>query len=350
MSIINQTLRALDARQPERVAPRAPLEPPAIGTRRNARLWGVAAALLPIAGLAIWFISRPAAESMPQPREVATQHAVLPPAEKPATPAPPAVTAAVSAAQPPAKVETPSIVVEKQPGSTDSNAGEQRQATASPSKLPVQRETTDLPGQAVAQQPAIRKEISQPTVREEADERYRKALVLIRAGQSDQARALLEAALALSPGHVTAREALAALLSDAGRNQEAEQVLGVGRATNPEHAWFALSLARLQAARGDMGSAVASLKGGLEGRGVGADYHATLAALLVRLKQYPEAVQQYEQALKKQSGQGTWWMGLGLALDAQGKNDEARSAYRRALAAGNLPDPLAEFTRTKLAD
>lgn len=75
-----------------------------------------------------------------------------------------------------------------------------------------------------------------------------------------------------------------------------------------------------------------------------------LAALLVRLKQYPDAVQQYEQALKRQPGQGTWWMGLGLALGAQGKDDEARLAYRRALAAGNLPDSLEEFVRTKLAD
>ncbi len=226
---------------------------------------------------------------------------------------------------------------------------QQHEMAASP-RLPAQHATVDLPGHAALQQPAIRKEISQPTAREEADERYREASALIRAGRTDQAQALLETALALSPGHTAARETLAALLSDAGRNQEAEQVLRAGRATSPEHAWFALSLARLQAARGDMAGAVASLQGGLGGRGVDADYHATLAALLVRLKQYPDAVQQYEQALKRQPGQGTWWMGLGLALGAQGKNDEARSAYRRALAAGNLPDSLEEFVRTKLAD
>lgn len=347
MSIINQTLRALDARQPGRASSRTPLEPPAIATRRNARLWGAAAVLLPVAGLAIWFIARPAAESWPHPHAVAAQQAAqAPSARAPAgKPAPRA-----QPASPPAKVVTLSAMAEKQAGPARSNAGEQRQVTASPPRLPAQRATADMRGHAVAQQPAIRKEISQPTAREEADERYRKALPLIRAGQADQARALLEAALALSPGHIAARETLAALLSDAGRNQEAEQVLRVGRATNPEHAWFALSLARLQAARGDMAGAAASLQGGLGGRGVDADYHATLAALLVRLKQYPDAVQQYEQALKQQPGQGTWWMGLGLALGAQGKNEEARSAYRRALAVGNLPDSLEEFARTKLVD
>jgi hypothetical protein len=43
-------------------------------------------------------------------------------------------------------------------------------------------------------------------------------------------------------------------------------------------------------------------------------------------------------------------VGLGLALAAQGKNDEAHSAYRRARMAGNLPDTLKEFVRAKLAD
>lgn len=348
MSIINQTLRALDARQPDRMSPPPP-SPPAAGPRRNTKPWIAAAVLLPIAGLAIWFISRPAAESLPHPRAVATQHAVLPPIVVPAShlqPAPPAA----SPATPPVKAETPPAITEKQPRSTYSNVEKQQRMMASSPRLPAQHAAVDLPGHAAMQQPAIRKEISQPTAREEADERYREASALIRAGRTDQAQALLKTALALSPGHTAARETLAALLSDAGRNQEAEQVLRAGRATSPEHAWFALSLARLQAARGDMAGAVASLQGGLGGRGVDADYHATLAALLVRLKQYPDAVQQYEQALKRQPGQGTWWMGLGLALGAQGKNDEARSAYRRALAAGNLPDSLEEFVRTKLAD
>lgn len=222
-----------------------------------------------------------------------------------------------------------------------------------PPKLPepvAATTTVSMSGRAVAQQPAIRKEINQPTPREAADERYRKALTLIRAGQADRARALLEEALVLSPEHVAAREALAALLNDAGRNQEAGKILRIGRAASPEHAGFALSLARLQAARGDTEGAVASLQSGMDGRGVDADYHATLAALQVQLKQYPDAVRQYELALEIQPGSGIWWVGLGLALAAQGKNDEAHSAYLRVRMAGNLPDTLKEFVRAKLAD
>ncbi|MBN8763568.1 MAG: hypothetical protein J0I63_10190 [Thiobacillus sp.] len=61
-------------------------------------------------------------------------------------------------------------------------------------------------------------------------------------------------------------------------------------------------------------------------------------------------MRQYEQALKLQSDQGLWWMGLGLSLEAQGRNDEARSTFRRALMTGNLTDKLAEFARAKLAE
>lgn len=55
-------------------------------------------------------------------------------------------------------------------------------------------------------------------------------------------------------------------------------------------------------------------------------------------------------ALERQPEQGTWWMGLGLAMAAQGKSAEAHAAYRRSLTAGNLPENLEEFVRAKLAE
>jgi len=343
MSIINQTLRALDARQTDRASRRTPPPPPVGAKRRRTPLWGAVALLLPLAGLGIWL-----AAVRPQPPHAAGERRVEMRSVAVSVPRP-----AVSSAQPPVKAPAAPVVVAHQAGPADAEREKKRLASANPPKQPEPAAaiaTVSMSGHALAQQPVIRKEVSQSTPREAADERYRKALTFIRAGQADRARALLEEALALSPEHVAAREALAAMLSDAGRNQEAEKVLRIGRAANPEHAWFALSLARLQAARGDTEGAVASLRSGMGGRGVDADYHATLAALLVQLKQYPDAVRQYEQALEMQPGPGTWWVGLGLALAAQGKNDEARSAYRRARMAGNLPDTLEEFVRAKLAD
>src|SRR3569833_473537 len=336
MSIINQTLRALDARQTDRASRRTPPR-------------GGVALLSSLAGLAIWLAAErrqpPPVESE---RHVAMQSVAVSAPMPHASPAVPSAHTPVKAPAAPAPA-----VIAHQAGPAAAEKEKNWLASATPPELPGPAEavaTADVSDHAVAQQPVIRKEASQPTPREAADERYRKALTFIRAGQADRARALLEEALALSPEHVAARETLAAVLSAAGRNQEAEKVLRIGRAASPEHAWFALSLARLQAARGDTEGAVASLQSGMGGHGGDADYHATLAALLVQLKQYPDAVRQYEQALEMQPGPGTWWVGLGLARAAQGKNDEARSAYRRARMAGNLPDTLEEFVRAKLAD
>lgn len=342
MSIINQTLRALDARQPDPASPPVSLRPVAIAKRRRTGLWG-AAAVLSLAGAGIWLVSRPA-ERLPQPRAEVTQHAVMPQA---AAPAPTSVRPPPMHAS--AKVQVAPVVAERRPGSADLHAEKLLPAPASlvkPSAVPTATNVSISPEKP----PVIRKEANPSTAGEAAEERYRKALTLIRKDRENQARPLLEEAIELSPGHVAARETLAALLSDAGQNQEAEAVLRAGRALNPDHAWFALSLARLQAARGDTEGAAATLQSGMGARGVNAEYHATLAALLVRLKQYPDAARQYEQALGLQPVQGTWWMGLGLAMEGQGKSDEARSAYRRALTAGNLPDKLAEFVRAKLVD
>lgn len=168
--------------------------------------------------------------------------------------------------------------------------------------------------------------------------------------RSTVARPLLEESIRLFPGHVAARQTLATLLSEAGYSREAAAVLREGRAVSPDNAWFALNRARLQAARGDVEGAAATLQSGIAGRGINAEYRATFAALLARLKQHAEAARQYEQALKQQPEQGTWWMGLGLALAAQGKPDEARAAYSRALAVGDLPEKLEEFVRATLAE
>ena len=349
MSIINQTLRALDARQPDPAPPPVSLRPAAIAKQRRTGLWMAAAVLLPLAGAGIWLVSRPH-EGLPRPQAVITQRAVMPQA---AIPAPSKVPASTSAVPPHlralAKAQAAPVVAEIRPQPPEVNAGQNQSASARLAKPSAVPPTTKV-SIPIEKPPVIRKEDTQPTVEEQAEDRYRKALTLIQKDRENQARPLLEEALELSPGHVAARETLAALLSDAGQNQEAEAVLRAGRALNPDHAWFALSLARLQAARGDTEDAVATLQSGMGGRGVNAEYHATLAALLVRLKQYPEAARQYQQALKLQPGQGTWWMGLGLSMEAQGKGDEARSAYRRALKAGNLPDRLEGFVRAKIVD
>lgn len=346
MSIINQTLRELDARRIDFVPPQVPLHPAPNALRRRLGRWIAGVAVLSVAGLMVaWVLSRPA-ETVRQAPADSAQRAMMQLAARPAASVPlePVAVAATASAQPETVVSVHPIKPAELQVNVQENTGadplETRPAAPGPTK----------PDAVIASPPVIQKKINQPAAEEEAEERYRKAVELVRKGREDQARPLLEEALGLFPGHIAARQTLVALLSEAGHNLEAEAVLREGRTVVPDSAWFALSLARLQAARGDAETAAATLLGGIASRGVNAEYHATLGGLLMHLERHPEAARQYQLALRLQPEQGSWWLGLGLSRAAQGQTDEARAAYRRALAAGNLPEKLLGFVRAKLAE
>jgi MSHA biogenesis protein MshN len=342
MSIINQTLRELDARRIDAVVPQAPLQPPAPSGWRKPVLWSLAGGMLAAAGLAAWVMSRPDGGGLPVPAEPVRPEQVAPVASAEPRPVPePLLEPAegASAAEPEA-VAAPAVAA---PALAPAPS-----IAATAPVIPAEPEAKSAV--VSAPPPQIHKQIKPASAEDVAEERYRQAVALLQKGRENQARPLLEEAVRGFPGHVAARQTLAALLSEAGNAREAEAVLQAGRIASPDNAWFALSLARLQAARGDTATAAATLQDGLGGQGVHAEYHATLAALRLQLRQHPEAAQHYQQALGLQAEQGAWWMGLGLALAAQGKTDAARAAFRRALEAGNLTGPLADFVRAKLAE
>ncbi|MBT9567003.1 MAG: tetratricopeptide repeat protein [Thiobacillus sp.] len=328
-------------------------------------------AVLAIAGFALWLVLMPAdgihagrGASAPAPGR---GEGAVRPADAVPDMVPRPVAVAVSEPEPVAVFTPPAAAAVEQASKASGQTTALR--ASAPASSPPPAPATDVPHEDVT--PAsikldahvslplpreakaaasISKQLAKPTPEEEAEDRYRKALNLVNKGRDIQARPLLEEALRLAPGHVAARQVFATLLNENGLNREAEAVLREGLLVNSDNAWFALSLARLQAARGDLDEAAASLRSGLDGRGVTAEYHATYATILSRLKRPVEAGSQYEQALALQPGQGPWWIGLGLALSAQGKLPEARAAYGRALQAGNLSETLEDFVRAKLSE
>jgi len=349
MSIINQTLRDLDERKVASPPPQVPLFPVARSFSRKRGLQVAGVVMLLVTGMLVWLVRWPV-QIIPLQPVVAKQPEVVPHIE---------VAVAVALPEPLAEKDPMPIpadqptkrVVEQEPikgldAKVSTRGAAAESTTAGPLVAPVSLKLADR----IVPPPDIRKEINKPSAEEDAEERYRKAVTLIQKGRENLARPLLEESIRLFPGHVAARQTLATLLSETSLSVEAEAVLRDGRIASPDNTWFALNLARLQAARGDVEGAVASLQSGIAGRGVNAEYRATLAALLARLKQHAEAAHQYGLALKLQPEQGTWWMGLGLAMAAQGKSVEAHAAYRRSLTAGNLPEKLEEFVRAKLAE
>ncbi len=359
MSIINQALRELDARQGTAPAPAsfvAPTPPP----RHRPGRWAAAVVLLPVLGVAawiawsIWGAAPPAAPEVAQPLPTMPAPNPIAPdavrADRPEATPPPAETGSATAAAATQPALTAALTLAKIPvtvagGGIETPASERNPVSPERAEASVPRRGAATALSAA--EPAIRHETRRPNVAEFAEDRYRKALAQLRAGHTAEARALLSASLQAAPAHVEARQTLAALLSRAGHNADAETLLREGRAVVPDHGGFALSLARLQAARADISGAVATLQDVAGTASVDAEYHGTLAALLVQLDRHADAASHYEHALRQQPGNGTWWAGLAMSLEAQGRRDEARAAYRRALQTDDLPEKLADFVRAR---
>jgi MSHA biogenesis protein MshN len=129
---------------------------------------------------------------------------------------------------------------------------------------------------------------------------------------------------------------------------EAERVLEEGVRLSPGQTGFNMTLARLQAERGDNALATATLQRGLEHAQGSAEYAAFLAALLQRQGRHEEAIDQFHAALRLRPGSGVWWLGLGISLQATNRGPAAQEAYRQARAAGNLQPDLAALAEQRL--
>jgi MSHA biogenesis protein MshN len=188
-----------------------------------------------------------------------------------------------------------------------------RLATTLPSLDRVRTKNEPAGGNASLQTPAVDKTVSEPDPRIQAEADVR-----------------------------SARELLAQ-----GKRAEAEQYLKQALARMPSQTEAAMTLARLQVDRGDLGGAWDTLQRSLPFAQQQATYHAFCGTVLQRLNRSREAVDHYQAALRLNPAEGRWWVGLGIALEGTGKAVEAREAFQRGRAAGNLPPEMAAFAEQK---
>lgn len=163
--------------------------------------------------------------------------------------------------------------------------------------------------------------------------------------------AALELTLRQDPGHLAARAFLADLYEMAGRFDEAVVLLKQGMAIVPSHLAFRKRAASLLADQGAYEDAAAVLlHDGLPKISQVPEIHALLAGYYMQLNEPFLAAQTYRNLLAVWPKVGSFWAGLGSALEAQGLNDDARVAFLQAMAAGDLPDELAKVVAGKLQD
>ena len=152
----------------------------------------------------------------------------------------------------------------------------------------------------------------------------------------------------MSPNNVDARQTLVGLLIAGNYLEDASALLREGLNLSPDQSGFSMSLARLQVENGDTQGAMATLERGLPSAGDEPQYHAFHAALLRRAGRHEEAVRSYLVALRSDPAMPIWLVGIGISLQALGKDTDAAEAFRRASDSGLLTPQLAQFVEERL--
>jgi len=158
----------------------------------------------------------------------------------------------------------------------------------------------------------------------------------------------LRQALSLDPEHLRARELLAGLLIKQGRWVEASSLMQRGVQLHPANTLFRKLDARVLMQLNRNQQAITLLLAHTPPIAHDPEYYALLAALYQRQHDHRDAAKTYAKILKLRPDAAIWWVGLGISLEALGKQRQAQQAYARARKTGVLQGNLARFTDNRL--
>jgi MSHA biogenesis protein MshN len=204
------------------------------------------------------------------------------------------------------------------------------------------------PADAGAGHTRLEKHDRPSTPRERAERAHAQAATWLGRGEVGEAERSLREALREDAAYTAARQALVRLLAEQGRGEEARLTMLEGLSAAPQDVALAIAAARLLAQAGDAEGALRALDGAAQPGRTVAEFRGLHAAILQKLGKHAEAAEEYQAALRLAPDSAVWWMGLGLALEAQERPAEAREAFQRAGAGGTLPPDLAAFVNQKL--
>jgi len=333
VSVLNTMLRDLERRGarpmqalPTLQAPSGEAAAPAPGQPRSGRLRGLVVLLLAAgaAAAAFWLWPRPIASparALPAASMAAAPALATPPSE------PVAPVAAATPHLEPAPVQPMHPHPETSTLSASSAKAPKPKSDASPttrSEVPV-RSATVSPSSAQSD--------------------LTRATDLIARGRSTEAAQVLASALVNRPTWHEARFTLAALQAERDERRQALTTLLEGAALDPGR--FALTAAQLQAELNDPVGALRTLEQ-VPQAARDEEFHALVAAIAQRAGRHELAVTEYGTVLKSAPARAVAWVGLGVSLQALGREAQALAAYRGA-AQGALGVELRRFVDVRIA-
>ncbi len=199
-----------------------------------------------------------------------------------------------------------------------------------------------------AESARVAKTTRPPTQAELTEEAYLAALDRIDRADNAGAMEQLIYGLDQSPDHHASRELAAGLYIGSGQLDEAAQLLDAGLATAPDHPAFVMLRARVMSQLGKSADARIFLEASAPSLNANPEYHGFIAAMYQREGDHEKASELYTRLLKLSDTHATWWMGLGISLEAQGQYREARRAHQTALALGSLDANSGQYVQSRL--
>ena len=286
----------------------------------------------------------------------------------PAQPQPPAVAGQTVPVAEPARVVTPvavpTVTKPAEPITKPVNApAASTPAPAKPTTTPLSVKpaveapkpaaaAATKPGASLAPASPVETQIDKRTKgvasSEKAESEYQKGMQAVRRNENALATAAFQRALEMEPGMVRARQALLSVLVGGRQWGDAQRVAQAGLALDPMQSGWAMILARLQFEQSDTAGALETLGRHSAYAKSEADYQGFFAYLLQKQSRHAEAVDRFKAALAVRPNEGRWWFGLGLALDAAGREIDARDAFVRARESGNLQGDMSAVVEQKL--
>jgi len=296
-----------------------------------------------LAGLYVFQQLKPMAVDV-QVREATNPPAAVVTAPIPATPArKPAVSAASS---------TPDSRSERKSGSQSKSRPKPETSAKVTPAMPA--EVADASKTETLEEPIDNTPVkfSRSTVpmrpEQKAELSYQNGYAHLRGQRNRQAEQSLRRALDMESGHVKARELLSGIYIKQGRWVEASELLREGLTYSPEHRTFSKLYARALMQLNRDVQAIAVLKRYAPPVKSDPYYFAILAALYQRQDQHNLAAEVYATLVSIEPSNGVWWVGLGISLEALGRNQDAVQAYGHASKTGNLRSKVARFTNNRL--
>lgn len=268
-----------------------------------------------------------------------------------AAPAPPPVPAAspAPAPQPAAESRSTDLKIDRSLPEVQVKAAAPVPAAAAAAPAPKKAAPAPAPKSARSQATAIvEKQQNLGTPQERAEAGYRKGVAAYKVGHYAEAAALFKSALQEDPRHLMTRQTLLSMQAEQKQWDDVQAILKDGLELMPEQISWAMALARIHVERGRLPEAWETLQKHMAQGAKSADYQGFAGVLLQRMQKPHEAVLYYQAAVQLKPNEGRWWLGLGLAYEAEGKAAEAREAFQHARSSSGVTPEMAAAIDKKL--